>query len=255
MGRASPSENESEEESGEESPVSEEENGLSGSEENSEDSDSDAEGGIQEQVADVPFEDLQKLKSDGRTTLFSRSKQKVDTKRANKNRPMEVTSKRPVGRFREVIQAPKRVIRDPRFESLCGNFDESRFKTSYSFLYENELPAERERLRALIKKGKADEEAKRHIEWIDKQLKEEEQRKKQASKASEQKAVVKQAVKEGKKPYFPKKSELKKQELVEKYKELKSSGKLEKFMAKRRKKNAAKDHRFVPYRRSVNQSE
>ncbi|OAE22190.1 hypothetical protein AXG93_3271s1330 [Marchantia polymorpha subsp. ruderalis] len=253
MGRASPSENESEEESGEESPVSEEENGLSGSEENSEDSDSDAEGGIQEQVADVPFEDLQKLKSDGRTTLFSRSKQKTDGSYEQKTcRKVQGsdTSTKTCKSFGIHVLSPFVAT-----SMKAGMFLSPRFKTSYSFLYENELPAERERLRALIKKGKADEEAKRHIEWIDKQLKEEEQRKKQASKASEQKAVVKQAVKEGKKPYFPKKSELKKQELVEKYKELKSSGKLEKFMAKRRKKNAAKDHRFVPYRRSVNQSE
>ncbi|KAL2623842.1 hypothetical protein R1flu_008087 [Riccia fluitans] len=42
-----------------------------------------------------------------------RSGLKVDTKRANKNRPMEITSKKPVGRFREVIQAPKRfAVRD-----------------------------------------------------------------------------------------------------------------------------------------------
>jgi hypothetical protein len=38
-------------------------------------------------------------------------------------------------------------------------------------------------------------------------------------------------------------------ELVEKYKELKAAGKLDSFLAKRRKKNAAKDHRFIPYRR------
>ncbi|KAL2628677.1 hypothetical protein R1flu_013363 [Riccia fluitans] len=41
--------------------------------------------------------------------VYVQSGLKVDTKRANKNRPMEVTSKKPVGRFREVIQAPKRV--------------------------------------------------------------------------------------------------------------------------------------------------
>ncbi|KAL2634803.1 hypothetical protein R1flu_006282 [Riccia fluitans] len=247
MGRASESEEESEEESS-----GPEEEGLGGSE--TEETDSQDEGAIREQVADVPFEELQKAKSDGRTALFTRNKKTVDTKRANKNRPMEVTSKKPVGRFREVIQAPKRVIRDPRFESLCGNFDENRFKSAYKFLYDEQLPAERQRLQKMISRGKADEEVKKDLSWIEKQLKEEEDRQKQTAKTSEQKSALKQVVREGKKPYYPKKSELKKQELIEKYKELKSSGKLEKFMAKRRKKNAAKDHRFVPYRRNASES-
>ena len=38
-------------------------------------------------------------------------------------------------------------------------------------------------------------------------------------------------------------------ELAEKYKKLKESGKLDKFMGKRRKKNASKDRRHMPERR------
>lgn len=56
----------------------------------------------------------------------------------------------------------------------------------------------------------------------------------------------KEAVADGKKPFFLKKSEKRKRELVAKYEELKSSGRLDKYMEKRRKKNAAKDHRYVP---------
>lgn len=58
-------------------------------------------------------------------------------------------------------------------------------------------------------------------------------------------------MKEGKKVYFPKRSEKKRQELVRKYEELKASGRLERAMAKRRKKNAAKDHRYMPSARKV----
>ena len=61
----------------------------------------------------------------------------------------------------------------------------------------------------------------------------------------------KEAVKEGKKVYFPKRSEKKRQELVRKYEELKASGRLERAMAKRRKKNAAKDHRYMPSARKA----
>jgi ribosomal RNA-processing protein 36 len=55
-----------------------------------------------------------------------------------------------------------------------------------------------------------------------------------------------EAVKGGKGVFFQKRSEKKKQELIRRYEELKATGRLEKVMAKRQKKNAAKDHRYVP---------
>ena len=57
------------------------------------------------------------------------------------------------------------------------------------------------------------------------------------------------AVAGGKRPFYLKKSEKRRQELVARYEELKSTGQLEKYMEKRRKRNAAKDHRYLPSRR------
>jgi hypothetical protein len=62
-------------------------------------------------------------------------------------------------------------------------------------------------------------------------------------------AEQKAAVAAGKKPFFLKKSEKRKRELVAKYEELKAAGKLDKYMAKRARKNASKDHRYLPGRR------
>ena len=56
-------------------------------------------------------------------------------------------------------------------------------------------------------------------------------------------------VEAGKKPFFQRKSEKRKAEMVRKYQELKASGQLEKFMEKKRRKNAAKDHRLLPSKR------
>lgn len=53
-------------------------------------------------------------------------------------------------------------------------------------------------------------------------------------------------MKQGKKPFFLKRSEKKRQELVRRYEDLKATGRLQKVMAKKRKKNAAKDHRYLP---------
>ncbi|KAG0566455.1 hypothetical protein KC19_7G065200 [Ceratodon purpureus] len=255
MGRKKEEEESEHEESDEEQASSDMDESGSGSEDDESESGSGSgtdseEEELQGQVADVPFEVLQQARSSGQVTSFSRAKKELETKRANKNRPMEITSKKPVPRFREVIQAPKREVRDPRFESLCGKFDESRFKKSYSFIYDEELPAERQRLKKELAKGSGDtEEAKKRLEWIDRELREEQQRRKRAEAAAQHGSKEREAVKQGKKPFYPKKSEQKKEELVEKYQELKASGKLDKFMEKRRKKNSAKDHRFIPYRR------
>ena len=50
-------------------------------------------------------------------------------------RPQEVSSKKPMPRFREVVPVKKHgEIRDPRFDERAGSFNESLFKKSYAFL-------------------------------------------------------------------------------------------------------------------------
>lgn len=50
----------------------------------------------------------------------------------------------------------------------------------------------------------------------------------------------------GKAPFFLSKAEKRKRGLVAKYEELQAAGRLDAYMAKRRRKNAAKDHRYLP---------
>jgi ribosomal RNA-processing protein 36 len=75
--------------------------------------DSDAERALEQQLADIPLEVLAKLKQDGlgpvgQAARAAAAAAKSKTfKRDTKNRPQETTSKRPVSRFREVIQVPK----------------------------------------------------------------------------------------------------------------------------------------------------
>ncbi|XP_027085622.1 uncharacterized protein [Coffea arabica] len=192
------------------------------------DSTSEDEGEIEKELADVTFEELQRAKSDGSEMVYRKfkSENKVGG-RANKNRPMEMSSKKRVSRYREVIQVPKKVVRDPRFESLCGRLDVEGFKKRYGFLYENEFPGGKE----------------------DKQLKSAVSRRTDREILAEHKKKEREAAKQGKKPYYLKKSEIRKEKLIDKYKELKASGKLESFIEKKRKRNASKDHRYMPYRR------
>lgn len=223
--------------------------------EESELSTSEDEGEIERELADVTFEELQKARSDGSHSVYKIPNEEKKPKRANKNRPMEASWKRPVGRFREVIQAPKKVARDPRFQSLCGTLNVEGFKKRYGFLYENELPAERKELQKQLKKSNDPDvidELKSRIGWIDKQLKSETGKQTEAAILAEHKKKEREAAKQGKKPFYLKKSEIRKRRLIEKYNSLKASGKVDAFMEKKRRKNAAKEHRYVPYRRSSN---
>ncbi|KAE9459569.1 hypothetical protein C3L33_08585, partial [Rhododendron williamsianum] len=223
-------------------------------EEHDSSSEDEREGEIERELANVTFEELLKARSNGSHTVYRkpiRRNQAAVRTRTGAVSPMEASAKKPVGRFREVIQVPKKVVRDPRFETLCGNLDVEGFKKRYDFLYENELPAERKELKRSMKKSNDPtvvDELKNRISGIDKQLKSASKRTEREI-LSEHKKRERQAAKQGKRPFYLKKSEIREQKLVEKYKELKVSGKLESYLEKRRRKNAAKDHRYVPYRR------
>ena len=59
-------------------------------------------------------------------------------------------------------------------------------------------------------------------------------------------AQQKGAAAAGKQPFFLKAGDKRKLELVSRYAELSAAGQLDRFMEKRRKHNASKDHRYVP---------
>ncbi|KAG0499068.1 hypothetical protein HPP92_003759 [Vanilla planifolia] len=208
---------------------------------------------LERELADIPFEELLKAKANGSHAVHLKPAHKQQKHaRANKNRPMEMSSKVRIGRYREVIQTPKRVGRDPRFESLCGKLDTMGFRKRYSFLYEVELPAEKEKLHEMMKASKDPKtikELKDHISWIDKELKSASRKNIESDVLLEHMKKEREAAKQGKHPFYLKKSEIRERKLIKKYNELKAAGKLDSFIEKRRKKNASKDHRYLPYRR------
>lgn len=53
-------------------------------------------------------------------------------------RPSEVSSKKPVPRFREVVPIPKQKAEssDPRFDERAGKFNDDLFKKSFGFIEE-----------------------------------------------------------------------------------------------------------------------
>merc|ERR1711944_122509 len=88
--------------------------------------------------------------------------------RENKNRPrMEPISKKPVKRPKDVVgvkSGTKKDIRDPRFDPMCGEYDEKMFKESYKFvdnIKEKELKTLKKEL-----KEEEDPERKEQIKYL-----------------------------------------------------------------------------------------
>jgi ribosomal RNA-processing protein 36 len=197
--------------------------------------------------------------------------------RANKNQPAQASSKMRVSTFRIApgLTAKGGTVqtRDPRYdEGTSGHVDEAAWRKNYGFLFDqqrDEIERMKERLavsnaashRAKQRGGGAkrrrtrekvlspeDEAALKHeLERAQNRAAQEERRAKQQAIKSEMRKEEVDAVRQGKKPYFPKKSEIRERELVAKYEELRKEGKLEKFLAKRRQKNASKQRRALPY--------
>ncbi|XP_013415257.1 ribosomal RNA processing protein 36 homolog [Lingula anatina] len=98
---------------------------------------------IKEELSHMPFEELQKLKERLGSKLYKKALHgkakkkengKKKFKRENKNRPMEMSAKKPVGRFREIVSVKKKINRDPRFDDLSGEYSQTIFHQTYSFL-------------------------------------------------------------------------------------------------------------------------
>lgn len=118
------------------------------------------------------------------------------------------------------------------------------FEKSYAFLKDYQADEMRE-LRARIKKER-DPSAKDRLEkqlsrMVDRQATEATQQRRRDIKR-EHKRKEKEMVAQGKNPFFLKKSDQKKLELIEKFRHLKDNPKaLNRVMEKRRKKNASKE--------------
>ncbi|GAB2293318.1 hypothetical protein Dimus_027520 [Dionaea muscipula] len=149
---------------------------------------------LERELADVPFGELQKLRSDGTLAFHQKVKSSVKRNaRANKNR---------------------------------------------------------EELQKLIKSSK---DPKVSEELIEKQLKSDAAKHTEVQILAEHKKREREAAKQGKRPFYLKKSEIRKQKLIGQYDSLKAAGKIDSYIDKRRRRNAAKDHKFMPYRRQSNE--
>lgn len=216
---------------------------------------------LKEELSDIPFCELEELKhrvgskryNEAIHGLFDKKGTNAtkSLKRENKNRPRELSSKKPVPRLRQVIPVKKRMARDPRFDELSGSFNQEMFDKAYSFL-DDVKANEKKQLQKEMQKTKHPER-KHQLESLLKRMDQQEATKKAAAQKREverkRKTAELELVKQGKTPYYLKKSDKKKLELAEKFKKLKSSGKLQQYLKKKGKKNTSKERKKMPHRR------
>lgn len=137
------------------------------------------------------------------------SKQKMEFKRENKNRPREISAKKQV----PLLGATKRASakssapRDPRFDSNCGEFDRDKFKEDYSFvneIREKEISELKTQLKSL-KGADATEErgkVKTVLQRMQNQNLEEKKLNERKQAMAQERAVNKNAIKNERKPFF-----------------------------------------------------
>ncbi|KAK8795733.1 hypothetical protein WA158_000389 [Blastocystis sp. Blastoise] len=147
-------------------------------------------------------------------------------KRLNKNAPQEISSKHFVREKKEILN--KHEIRDPRFENLCGKYNDDLFRKSYKFIEEQQSVEAKELKNKMFREK--NEYKKRRIQADLTRIVQQQQNRQRRDKMIERKHEYKQkeseAVAKGKKPYFMKKSVLKQEELKDRFENLRKRGKL-----------------------------
>lgn len=193
--------------------------------------------------------------------------------RMNKHAPAEMTSKRPVSRYREAVAVPKRNARDPRFDASVAGFsskvpstarlDEIKAEKAYAFLddyRETEMAALREAIKGPKpvkgkKKKPLSERDEKEKEKLKRALSSMESRKKAKEAKEAERAVVeghrkrdKELVEQGKKPFYLKKAETKKRVLLDRFSGM-SDAQVDRAVARKRKKIAGKEKKSMPFAR------
>jgi len=173
-----------------------------------------------------------------------------DFSRTSKHAPQELSSKKAVSRRREVVPITKRQVRDPRFESASGMVNEQKIAKNYEFL-EGYRDDEIKELKQAIKTTKdetAKERLKRELLSMESRKKTKERKDREMEVLQKHRREEKELVRQGKQPFYLKKSEQKERLLREQFDGLKGKG-LDRVIERRRKKIEGKEKKKLPWQR------
>ncbi|KAF3050691.1 rRNA bioproteinsis protein rrp36 [Didymella keratinophila] len=171
--------------------------------------------------------------------------------RSSKHAPAVQSSKRMVSRKRQVVDVKKPVFRDPRFENIGGpKPDENTLSKRYSFLNDYKA-SEIAELKKAIKKsrnGDEKEQMRKQLESMESRMKTQQRKDEQQAVVREHKRKEKELIKDGKTPFYLKKSEQKKLALIDRFQNMKAKQR-DRTIERRRKKVAHKERKNMPAER------
>lgn len=175
------------------------------------------------------------------------------SKRSSKNRPREISSRRPVPQGRDRClgiesNGEKKKPVDPRFEEHCGELRDEHVDRNFAFvdgLREKEIAE----LENAVRKKPQDDDLCSQLRAMHAQQSRRKSELRKKKIVTEARTKEREAVKQGKTPYFLRKSDIRELELESKFEELKKKGGLKKYIEKRRKRATAKDRKRLPPRR------
>jgi ribosomal RNA-processing protein 36 len=193
------------------------------------------------EASDEDHSDSNDLTSDGEESTTKKG-------RSSKHAPTSMSSKRAVTRRRTVVPLAKSKIRDPRFDPLTGPLVQTDIDKKYSFLNDYRT-TEISALRTAIKNPKLPEHEKDGMkrQLLSMQSKQKAKEKEEAERKvlREHRKKEKDMIKQGKQPFYLKKSEQKKQALVERFTGMKAKER-ERVIERRRKKLSSREKRNMP---------
>merc|ERR1719273_2581159 len=189
---------------------------------------------IRSELSKMSMEEILRLKEELGSKLYNRAvgigsckkphskfTSKDELKRDNKNRPREESSKKPVKRFRDVVGLTselKKEKRDPRFDNMCGEFDEKIHRDAYKFV-DGIKAKELETLKVQLN-SEDDPDKIAQIKYLIQRIENQNREKKKVEKEKnvfvERKKKNRELVKEGKMPEFVSRQEEKSRGLIEK---------------------------------------
>ncbi len=197
----------------------------------------------------APSSEAETSWSESEDSSTEANKSKLKKQRSSKHAPTELSSKRAVSRKRPVISLPKSTVRDPRFDPLSGPLRHDAIAKKYAFLNDyqkSELAELKSTLQSNKKLSDSDREAlKKKIMSMESKQKAADAKEKKREVLREHRKREKEMVERGKKPFYLKKSEIKKQALVKKFEGMKGKDR-DKAIERRRRKLAARERKNMP---------
>uniref|UniRef100_A0A3B5BAI2 rRNA biogenesis protein RRP36 n=1 Tax=Stegastes partitus TaxID=144197 RepID=A0A3B5BAI2_9TELE len=170
---------------------------------------------IRKELSSMSFEDIMALQNKVGTKVYNqvaygsnKSRETSKKKRLNKNRPMEISAKKPAPFLRQVVPVRKPTLRDPRFDDLSGEYKPEIFEKTYKFI--NDIRhREKEIVKKQLKKTKNNNSRKEKLQFLLKRMENQERARKSREQQRERELQFRREQREranqGAQPFFLKK--------------------------------------------------